>query len=252
MYQAVVLAGGTKPRLGAREGRVDEALLDIDGRPMLFFVLDALLAARAVSRVVVVGPPALRGLRLPPRVVLAEGADTVLGSLAAGIAACGAAERVLVSTADIPLLTARAVDDFLTRCGAAQADLYYAIVAKALCQAQFPGSCRTYVRLRDGSFTGGNLFLLRPAVLPQCLRVAARAVAARKKPWRLASILGWKTLLRFFCGALTVEGARRRVEAILGIRCGVVFSAHAALAVDVDKPADLALVRACRKEAPRQ
>lgn len=244
MYQAVILAGGVKRRLRAGEAETLEALLDIGGRPMLFFVLEALLASRCVSRAVVVGPPALGALRLPERAVWAQGAETVLGSLAAGLAACGGADRVLVVTADAPLLTAAAVDDFVARCGAAKADLYYAIVGKAVCRKQFPASRRTFVRLKDGSFTGGNLFLLHPAILPQCLRIGAQAVAARKKPWRLASLLGWRTLLRFACGALSVDEARRRVEEILGVRCAVFVSPHAALAVDVDKPDDLALARA--------
>ena len=95
---------------------------------MLFFVLDALLAARCVSRAVVVGPRALGALSLPEPAVWTPGADTVLGPLAAGLAACGGAERVLVVTADAPLLTARAIDDFAMRGGAAQADLCYRCV----------------------------------------------------------------------------------------------------------------------------
>ena len=70
-----------------------------------------------------------------------------------------------------------------------------------------------------------------------------RVEADRKRPWRIARMLGPLTLLRYLCGRLTLADALARLGRLANVRAAVVSSRYGLAAVDVDKPADLDLVR---------
>ena len=92
-FDAVVLAGGAAARLGG----ADKPGLDLDGRPLLAHVLDAVAAAQ---RRVVVGPPR----DVPPGVLLCRESPPGGGpvaALAAGIVHTSA-PSVVVLAADLP------------------------------------------------------------------------------------------------------------------------------------------------------
>src|SRR5690606_30328389 len=134
------------------------------GRPMLAYVLDALRSAGAVETVVVVGQPEPLAPVTGAGVTLVAPGATLVDNLRRGFAALDGAERFLAVTSDVPLLTAAAVDDFVARARAAGGAFHYAVVTRENYEAAFPGSRRTWVRLRDGTFTGGNLFLAEASV----------------------------------------------------------------------------------------
>lgn len=243
MCDAIVLAGGEKK--DARTGEsLDEALLEINGKPMVSLVVEALAASAFVRRVYVVGPIArLKRLAFPDNVELLQSGLNLMDTIASGLQGVKSPGKVLISTVDLPFLSAEAIDDFLTRCRVVDADLYYPVISQEDMAARFPDARRTYVKLREGVFTGGNLFLVDPAIVPKCMTVARRVVANRKKPWRLASLLGWATLLRFVLRRLSLEGARARLSDILGIRGRVIRSTYPEIGMDVDKMDDLKLAR---------
>jgi hypothetical protein len=179
--------------------------------------------------------------------------DTVLGSLAAGDAAldgaaCPREDWVLCCTGDIPFLTAAAVTDFIGKCRQRDADFYYPIISRQAAESRFPGVRRTYARLRDGVFTGGNLFLVRRAILKDALPKAEGFIRLRKRPVALARLVGFGFLFGYLFGRLSIEFAERRVSKLVGYRGAAVISDYPEIGVDVDKVSDLAL--ACRLLAP--
>lgn len=244
MYDAIVLAGGENSRLQGCGKTSYEALVEIAGQPMVLFVVQALAQSPHVERIFVVGPAAaLARNRFPGATTIVPGGETIIDTIRQGMQALGHQRQVLVVTADIPLLTAAAVDDFISRCQEKQADLYYPIVRKEVNERQYPGTKRTYVKFREGTFTGGNIFLVNPAIVPRCLPRAERLIAYRKKPFQLARVLGWGFVCRFLLGCLDLPSVEKRVEKLLGIRGAVVQSPYPEVGIDVDKPSDLALVR---------
>lgn len=246
MYDAIILAGGENSEpLSEFAAEAYEAMIDIDGKPMVTFVAEALAATPQVGRIFVVGPlTALAKCTFPPGTSCVASGRSILETIQQGMAALGHQHKVLIVTADIPLLTPAAVEDFLAQCGAAEADLYYPIVSKEDNNRHYPGNQRTYVRFHDGVFTGGNIFLVNPQVVPQCMAVARRLIDNRKKPLQLCRLLGWGFVVQFFLGTLSVQKVKERVAELLGIRGAVIRSAYPELGIDVDKPSDLELVRA--------
>ena len=106
----------------------------------------------------------------------------------AGAEALKNSPQVLVVTSDIPFIHKEAIEDFLDRCADLQADLYYPIISKEANEQVFPGCIRTYVTLKEGTFTGGNMVLSTPRLLSNSKALVEKVVIFRKKPWRLAPV----------------------------------------------------------------
>jgi 2-phospho-L-lactate guanylyltransferase (CobY/MobA/RfbA family) len=151
-------------------------------------------------------------------------------------------DRVLVTTADHALMTPKIIDHFAACADQSDADLVVGVVAESVLRAAYPSTTRTYLRFRDGGYSGANLFAFRSQ---QALRAAefwVKAEAFRKQPWRLARAFGPMTLLLFALRRLSLEEALERASHAIGCRIRAVPLPFAEAAIDVDRPSDLALV----------
>ncbi|MEW6447797.1 MAG: nucleotidyltransferase family protein [Bacillota bacterium] len=245
MIPALVLAGS--PNTGTLRDVSPvpfEALIDIHGRPLTAYVIEALLETPVISRVVVVGPQELKKAVESERLVILPPRGGLLENLAAGLEALYSTSRVLVVTGDLALLTPPAVEAFLRLCESGEADVYYPVVPRDAVEKAYPAIKRTYVRLRDGVFTGGNVGLVDPAMLLKSLDRARDFVRLRKKPLRLALIVGPGVLCRFLLGRLSLGEAEKKVSRILGLRGRAVIAFIPEIGMDVDKPDDLRVAEA--------
>ncbi|MDP9765819.1 NTP transferase domain-containing protein [Deinococcus enclensis] len=242
-WSAVVLGGGDPgDAFAAAHGVSVKPLIPLRGQPMAAHVLHALRGSGRVGRVAYVGPTTPEIDALVDARVTDHG--SLLANLEAGVQALQAlglapGERVLIATADIPMLQAAHVQDVLD--AAPDAALVYPVVRRETCDAAYPGVKRTYVKVKGGTFTGGNLFLLDPALIGQFLPRLREVLAARKAPLKLASLIGPGVLLRLLTGRLTVQKLEEKVSEILGVPARALITPHAAVGTDVDKDSDLAL-----------
>lgn len=242
---AVVLAGGgISGELAAMTGASRRAMIPLAGRPMVAHVLRALRGAKCISRIALVGPediwPAvdssLYDIRAPSGAGLAE-------SLFSGLQCLEANSETLTVTGDLPLLTPEAVDDFVSQALSSGADVNYSIIPKHDCAARFPGGKRTYVRTKEGIFTGGNCTLLRADVIAEKEDLIRRLYQARKSIVRLAAVLGPSFVWRLAFGGLSIADVERRAAQILGVKAKAIVSHYPEIGFDVDKPVDLEMVR---------
>ncbi len=209
---------------------------------MAAWVLRALKGGGA-DRVAFVGP---RGPLEPAPDLWLEDRGDLLANVEAGLSALTAQGPVLVATADVPLLTPEAVFHLLSV--APPAGLVYPIVPREAVEERFPGMKRTYARLREGTFTGGNLVLLDPALFRRALPVARKVVAWRKNPLRLALLFGPAFLLKLLLGVLSVAELEARAEGIFGVPMRAVVVPYPEIGVDVDKPEDVAFAERALSE----
>ncbi|MCR6545349.1 nucleotidyltransferase family protein [Dehalobacterium formicoaceticum] len=238
----IILAGSSKED---KLGESCKALIDIGGRPMVSYVLDVLKSSPSVKNIVVAGPRMeLNRLfgGIDRTTVVSEG-ESLIDSLMNALEALQPQGNVLIATGDIPLLTREALDDFLKRCSKKLADVYYPIVPKEANERIYPGIKRTYIRFKEGTFTGGNLFLVNPQVVAAAAGKARAFVEKRKSPLALAQLVGWKFLIKFLFHTATLAETEALVSRIFGIKGGVIISPYPEVGIDVDKPSDLTLVR---------
>ncbi|MDR7482205.1 MAG: nucleotidyltransferase family protein [Armatimonadota bacterium] len=243
MPPAVILAGGPpEPRLAP--GLPNKAFLRLGGITLVERALEAARGCPAIDRVVVVGPvAALRDLLGDGVDVVAQGAG-MMDNVTAGVRALPGATAVLAIAADLPLLTSEALGRFLSQCEG-DYSLFYPIVPRQAVEQRFPGARKTYVRVADGVFTGGSVLLFDPSALERARGFVERMMAARKKPWLLAQLFGWSTVLKFASGALSIAEMEARARDVTGLRARAVIVDDPALALDVDagRPENLALLR---------
>ncbi len=235
---AIVLGGGDASDAVAKQlGVPVKALALIAGQPMAAYVLRALRDG-GVQRIVYVGPvtSAIKGLI--DAHVPAEG--TMLENLQAGLNAIGDAKRVLVATADIPLLTSAAVRDLLSRDSGV--GLVYPVINMIDSQAMFPSGKRTSAKLKEGRFTGGNVFLLEPRLVNAFLPRLEFILHNRKNVLRLAGMFGLGALVKLALGTLEIAELERTVSRILGVPARAFITTYAEIGFDVDKPEDIAIV----------
>ncbi len=244
MVDAVVLAGSPNngPLKECSPARY-EALIPVGSKTMVEHVVGALLKARNIGRILVIGPvKELTALVKNERVSVAHSPGGMLENIGAGLKLLNKEKRVLLATSDIPMLTPEAVDDFLEICGDMSGDLYYPVLSKQDVENKFPATRRTYVRLKEGVFTGGNIFIINPAVFQKCVENGQKIISLRKSPLRLCRLLGLVFVVKFLMRTLTIREAEEKVSQLLGgIRGVVVASKHPEIGVDVDKPGDYEL-----------
>lgn len=243
----ILAAADNTGRLKEASPEAWEALIPIGGRPMVAYVAAALASAGRVGRIVCVGPPAVveaAAPAAPGRVVGVDPAPDLLGNLERGLAEA-ASRYVLVVTSDIPLLKPHMVDDFVRRCeqDGKALDVWYAVVERSAGERAYPGVRRTWVRLKDGTFTGGNLLVVANDIVQRTRRLLGPTLEGRKSPLMLARLLGPVALVRFLAGQLSIADVERQVGAMLGVRGRAITTPYVEIGIDVDKPDDLELAR---------
>lgn len=237
---AVVLAGGSSKGLAEAPAK---GLIDINGKPMVEYVLDALLACPSVGRICVVVPPGIGGPWIEKADVVVESDGTLTQNFAKGVAGLKTSRKVIVLSSDIPLLTPEAIGDFLDRCAEEPARLYYPIIPEKDARNLFPDMKRTYVKMKEGSFTGGNIALIDPSLVDSHAGLMEEAYAMRKSPFKLAKRLGFKFVVKALLGTLSVKSAEERVGEMLGSPVKAVITPYPEIGLDVDKASDLEIIR---------
>lgn len=245
MAIAIVLAGGQKQGLNHDTNPVSEALVPIGNKCMVEYVVEAIEKSKYIEEIIIAGPKKeLEGIFGRERYRLCPSGNSPVASFLNALKSVRPYQgKILVVTADVPLVTTQAIDDFIEACSGIEGNLFYPIVSKEINEQKYPGVERTYVKLKDGVFTGGNLIFLESHIVEKCVAVAEDLVRLRKKPFMLASYIGWTILIRYVLGILTLKDAEEKVSEILGVQAKGIVSSFPEIGIDVDKESDLMLVK---------
>ncbi|GGJ53231.1 NTP transferase domain-containing protein [Deinococcus roseus] len=239
-WNALVLGGGdpSDPFAAAHHVPV-KPLIPIHGKAMGVYVLEALRDSGVIAHIAYIGPTPPEIQTLIHQTLPDQG--SLIGNLEYGVQNMPAGNRVLVVTADIPMMTASELREVLA--SAPDSGLVYPIVRKEDCEKAYPGVKRTYARLKDGTFTGGNIFILKPEIVSTFLPRLKEMLAHRKNPLKLAGLIGMGTLIRLLTGQLSLERLEHKIGSILGVSVSAMPTGYASIGTDVDKDGDLELAQ---------
>jgi len=248
---AIVTAGGI-PAPGEMlypytQGK-PKALLEICGKPMIQWVLDALCGAETIDKVVVIGLPEDSGVVCSKVVAYLPNQGGMLDNIRAGVIKIleidpGAKHTVVVSS-DIPGITSDMVNWVVNESMKTDEDLYYMVITRKEMEARFPGSRRSYTHLKDYEVCGGDLNVIRTMTVTQDDELWKRIIAARKSVFKQAALIGYDTLFLLLLRAITMQDAVNKVSKRLKISGRAVVCPYPEIGMDVDKPFQLEIMRA--------
>ena len=247
---AILTAGGNPqpddPLYSYTQGD-SKALIDIAGKPMVQWVLDALSDAEQVDDVILIGLSPKSGLSCKKPVHYISNQGRMLANIVAGVTKAleldPKAEYVLIVSADIPALNGDMVDWLVNTAMETEHDLYYGICPRDVMEARFPGSNRTYTRLKDIDLCGADINIAHVRMATEHLDLWESFIGNRKSPLRQAATIGFDTLFQVATRSITLDQLVEKVCRRIGITGRAIIWDHAEPCMDVDKPHQLELLR---------
>jgi len=247
---AIVIAGGI-PRpedpLYTYSHGDSKAMIDMAGKPMVQWVLDALGGAKQVDNVILVGLSPKNELTCKKSLHYVSNQGRMLSNIVAGVNKSlelnKKTQYVMIVSSDIPALKPDMVDWLVNTCMETKDDLYYGVCPKDVMEARFPGSKRTYTKLKDIQLCSADLHITHIRMATEHLDLWESLIGQRKSPLKQASIIGLDTFFQVLTRSITLEDLATKVCGRIGIRGRVITWSQAEPCMDVDKPHQLELLR---------
>ena len=291
---AVVLAGTHQNPRRLINGR-NKAFLEIGGKPLVRHVVDALEGARQIDQVYVVGPceelqSVLAGCAntrcVPQEGKMLENSWAAIRATEQPHAHLGGdavhQRPLLFISSDLPLISPAAIDDFVKRCAAKDADsgIAHAMLTGVAENAGLrpfygdethPGIRRPLVQLDQGEMRLANIYVVRPRHLAHSEFLQTSFSLRKAKDWRnvlrlVFSLFGqhggweaaWVTLRLQLAAMLkkgqgrlywkirngnTMERVSKGVSTVLGGPVCMVVTPFGGLSLDVDDEEDYRILK---------
>lgn len=249
---AIVTAGGTplpgEPLYPNTLGK-PKALLDVCGKPMVQWVMDALCASELVDRILLVGLSPDNGIICSKEILYLPDQGSLMDNVRSGVRKAlelnPQADYVLSVSSDIPAITTEMVDWTIQSALTTKHEAYYNVITRQVMEARYPNSRRSYVHFKDLEVCGGDINVLGTAAVmgPKNEQVWREIIESRKNALKQASLIGWDTLFVIFFRLATLEQAAAMACKRLNLQARVVVCPYAEIGMDVDKPFQLDMVR---------
>lgn len=247
---AIVTAAGTPkeddPLYEFTQGK-PKALIDIAGKPMIQWVLDALDGSPSVDAVFIVGLEADAPITSSKLKDYLPNKGGILENLRAGVEkdleVNPSSEHVLAVSSDIPAIKPEMVDWIVEESMKTDDDLYYFVIEKNVMETRFPGSHRSFTNFKDVSICGGDLNVIRTMTMTGNDELWKKIIASRKNAFKQASLIGYDILFQLLFKSIKLQDAVDKVKKRLGITGRVIISPYAEIGMDIDKPHQLEIVR---------
>jgi GTP:adenosylcobinamide-phosphate guanylyltransferase len=248
---AIVTAGGIPqpedPLYAHTQGN-SKALLDIAGKPMIQWVLDALCTAKKVDNIIIIGMPEKNDLITTKPTYYLQNEGRMLANIVAGVHKTlelnPKTEYALIVSSDIPGLRGEMVDWLVDEIEKTPADIYYGVISQPVMEKRYPGSRRTWTHLKDMDVCGADINATHVRMATEHLDTWEELIGKRKSPLKQAATIGIGTLFLMVLRQLTLFDLVKRVSDRIGIRGRAVVWKWAEAGMDVDKPHQLEIMRA--------
>jgi GTP:adenosylcobinamide-phosphate guanylyltransferase len=226
-----------------------KALVDVAGKSMIQWVLDALSDTKHVDNVIIIGLSPKSGVTCKKPLHYVSNQGRMLSNIVAGVNKAveldPKAEHVLVASSDIPGINAEMVDWLIETCMETKEDIYYGVIPREVMETRYPGSNRTYTKLKDIQLCGADMHIahVTMATEPEHLEMWEELIGNRKSPLKQAATIGFWTLLKVATRSITLDDLVATVTKRIGITGRPIIWENAEPGMDVDKPHQLELLR---------
>lgn len=248
---AIVTAGGIpkpeEPLFVYTQG-MSKALLDVAGKPMIDWVLEALNGAENIEQVLIIGLPPDSQVNTAKVAAFLPSQGGMVANIRTGVNKLldmnPAATHALLVSSDIPTINSEIVEWAVNTALETDHQAYYNVIPRKVMEKRFPGSKRSYTRLKDLEVCGGDMNVIQTSLVTQNDEIWNKLVAARKNVFKQAALVGYDTLLLLALRMITLDRAVDKVTKRLHLTGRAIVCPYAEVGMDVDKPHQLEIVRA--------
>jgi molybdopterin-guanine dinucleotide biosynthesis protein A len=247
---AIVTAGGIpqpEDPLYVYSHGDSKALIDIAGKPMIQWVLDALSDAKYVDNVIIIGLSPKTNITCKKPLHFLSNQGRMLSNIVAGVNKSlelnKKNEYVLIVSSDIPTVKTEMVDWLVERSQETQDELYYGVCPRDVMETRFPGSKRTYTKLKDIELCGADMHVSHVTMATEHLDTWEELIGNRKSPLRQASIIGLGIFFQVLTRSIGLDDLVTKVTSRIGIKGRAIQFPYAEPCMDVDKPHQLEMLR---------
>lgn len=224
-----------------------KALVDLAGKPMIQWVLDALGEAQHIDNVIVIGLTAKSGLTCKKPLHFLSNQGRMLSNIVAGVNKSLELNKknkyVLIVSSDVPTIKPEMVDWVIETAAQTKDDLYYGVCDRDVMEARFPGSNRTYTKLKGIELCGADIHVSHVRMATEHLDMWEQLIGNRKSPLKQARIIGLGTFFKVFTKSITLDDLVATVSERIGIKGRAIKYPFAEPCMDVDKPHQLEMLR---------
>jgi molybdopterin-guanine dinucleotide biosynthesis protein A len=250
MIDAVVIAGGQpkpgEPLYEETQGGC-KAMLDLAGKPMVQWVLDALSGSAQVRSIFIVGLSSEHSLHSNKPLEYLPDRGGMIENITSGMHRAHGlhpdSEYFLLVSSDIPGIRSEMVDWVIDSATRTKQDACYNVIRKEVMEARYPSSRRSYVRLKDMTVCGGDMNVVSSRIVLHDETIWQKIVAARKNAVKQAALIGFDTLILMLLRAVSLEKTAEMISKRLGMHGRAVVCPFAEVGMDVDKPFQLEIMR---------
>jgi len=247
---AIVTAGGIpQPQdpLYTYSHGDSKALIELAGKPMVQWVLDALGDSAQVDNVIVIGLTTKSGVTCKKPLHFISNQGRMLSNIVAGVNKSLELNKrnkyVLIVSSDVPTIKPEMVDWVIDTAMQTKDDLYYGVCDREVMEARFPGSRRTYTKLKDIQLCGADIHVSHVSMATDHLDMWEQLIGNRKSPLRQARVIGLGTFFKVLTRSITLDDLVTTVCNRIGIKGRAIKYPFAEPCMDVDKPHQLEMLR---------
>ena len=241
MY-AIIAAGGVpqpgEPLFELTQGK-NKALLEISGKPIIQWELDALSGSKRIKQVIVVGLPLDTQLKCSHPLNIIDNQGGMIENVRSGSDALldidPSAPYTLLLSADVPAITSEMIDWLIDAVEGQPYDAFYTVVERSVMEKRYPNSSRSYSRLKDMHLCGGDVHAIAPSLASQDNPLWDRILDARKNARKQAALVGVDILFNLLTHRMTLTEAEKKLSHRLGIKARALVCPYAEMGMDVDK-----------------
>jgi len=247
---AIITAGGVpkaEDLLFPYTNGLSKSLIDVAGKPMIQWVLDALCASAKIKNIVIIGLAESDGLSTSKPTYYVPNQGSMLSNIVVGFSKVQeidpTANYIVIASSDIPDLKSNMVDWLIDEVEKEPADIYYGIVQKQLMEKTYPDSRRTWTKLKDMELCGADINVAHVSMATEHLDTWDKLIGQRKSPLKQAATIGITTLFLLATKQITLNDLVERVSKSIGIKGKALIWPWAEAGMDVDKPHQLEIIR---------
>ena len=247
----VIIPAGGIPKLRNPLNKLTQgkpkAILDIAGKPMIQWVLDAVSDAKNVGQVAVVGLDGSVELSCAKPLITLPDQGSMIGNIRTGVQFIleknPNAEYVMTVASDIPLVTGEILDWFIEQAKQTQHEFYINMVTRQILEARFPGVKRRINRVGNLELRGAaDISIFQPKIIFKTNGVAERLERARGRPLRQLNFIGFNTLFLLMLLRLDLDAFINRLSIKHDVDLHPVICPYAEVGMDVDEPLHLEIM----------